>query len=93
MTLLNISIGISVAVIGLVVYSALVVSGQQERMAQRVKEENRFERAPYSQRTPGSLYTAGGFAFETSEELTSSLESADEDELDEFDEFEDNFIS
>ena len=65
MTLLSIFIGTSVAVIGLVVYSALVVSSRQERLAQRVKEENRFERAPGS----GSLYSAGGFAFETSEEL------------------------
>lgn len=76
MTLFNISIGIAVAVIALVVYSALVVSGQQERTAQRVREENRFERAPYS------AYSAEGFAFETSDELT-----AHADELNEFNEF------
>ena len=70
MTILSISIGISIAVIGLVVYSALVVSSQQERIAQRVREENRFERAPYS---------ADRFAFETSEELV------DEDEMNELD--------
>jgi len=71
MTLFNVTIGISIAVIGLVVYSALVVSGRQERLAQRIREENKFERAPYS---------AGSFAFEVSEEL------ADDDEFDEFDE-------
>ena len=76
MTLLSIFIGTGVAVIGLIVYSALIVSGRQERIAQRVREENRFERAPYSTGS-GSLYSAGGFAFETSEEL-SDLDEVDE---------------
>jgi len=85
MTLFSIFIGISVAVIGLVVYSALVVSSRQERIAQRVREENRFERAAYSKRTPGSLYSAGSFAFETAEELTDEDEFNETDELSEFD--------
>ena len=71
MTVFNLFISISVAVIGLVVYSTLVVSSRQDRIAQRVREENKFERAPYSP------FSSGGFAFETSEEL------ANEDELDE----------
>jgi len=76
MTLLNITIGISMAVIGLVVYSALVVSGKQEQLARRMKEENRFDRTPYSP------YSAGHFTFETSEELIDG--DAFEDELDLF---------
>lgn len=63
MTLLSISVGITVAVIGLVVYSALVVSSKQERLAERVREENRFERAPYMP------YSTDSFAFEASEDL------------------------
>jgi len=77
MTLLNITIGISMAVIGLVVYSALVVSGKQEQLARRMKEENRFDRTPYSP------YSTPYLAFETSEELMA--EDAFEDELDLFD--------
>ena len=80
MTLVNISIGISVAVIGLVVYSALVVSSRQEQLAQRIREENRFKRAPYAP------YSADRFAFEVSEDLM------DEEELDEFSESEENFF-
>jgi len=71
MTLFSITIGISVAVVGLVVYSALVVSSRQEQIAQRVREENRFKRAPYAP------YSADSFAFETSEDLVG------EDELEE----------
>jgi len=78
MTLLSITIGISVAVIGLVVYSALVVSSRQEQIAQRVREENRFKRAPYAP------YSADSFAFEISEDLVG------EDESSEFDDFEEN---
>ena len=77
MTLFNIFIGISVAVIVLVIYSALVISTRQEQTAQRVRDENRFERAPYSRRT------ADSFAFETSEELV---------DVDEFEESEDTYF-
>ena len=80
MTLFTIFIGISIAVISLVVYSALVVSGKQERLAQRVRDENRFERSPFSS------YSADHFAFEVSEELTN------EDEKDEFDPSQDEFF-
>ena len=69
MTLFGISIGISVAVVGLVVYSALVVSSRQEQIAQRIREENRFKRAPYAP------YSANIFAFETAKELVSEDES------------------
>jgi len=51
MILFNISIGISIGVIGLVVYSALVVSGRQEQIAQRIREENEFESEPHSQKS------------------------------------------
>jgi len=71
MTIIAITVGIALAVISLVVYSALVVSSQQERLAQRVKEENRFVRAPYNY---------GRFAFETSEELTDGHESKEQTE-------------
>jgi len=64
MTFLNIFIATGIAVIGLVVYSALVISGRQERLAQRIREENGFEKVPCP------TYSAGGFAFETSEDLT-----------------------
>lgn len=74
MTLLHITIGISIAVIGLVVYSALVVSSRQEQIAQRVRKENSFKRASY---TP---HSADRFAFETSEDLVG------EDELEEIEE-------
>ena len=74
MTLLSIFIGTGIAVVALVVYSALVISSRQERLAQRIREENSFERAPYS------TYSTSGFNFETSEELT------DVDEVDEISE-------
>ncbi|MCL1989476.1 MAG: hypothetical protein FWG67_01170 [Defluviitaleaceae bacterium] len=63
MTLLGIFIGISVAVVGLVVYSTVVVSSRQEQIAQRVREENSFKRAPYSS------YAADRFSFEIAEDL------------------------
>lgn len=68
MTLFGISIGISIAVIGLVVYSALVVSSRQERIAQQISEENSFERA----------HSANGFIFETSDELADFDEDDDD---------------
>ena len=71
MTFFNVSIGILAAVIGVVIYSALVVSGRQERIAQRVREENKFERAP------------SDFAFEASEELTDLDEVDESSEIDE----------
>jgi len=76
MTLLHVTIGISIAVVGLVVYSALVVANQQEQTAQRIREENRFRKAPYAP------YSADSFAFEISEDLVVE---------DEFDETEENF--
>jgi len=63
MTFVGITIGIAVAVIALVVYSALVVSSRQDRLAERLREENSFKRAPYRS------YSADSFAFETSDEL------------------------
>jgi len=80
MTLFNFFIGISIAVIILVVYSALVVSTKQERIAQQLREENKFKRKPYSS------HSVDNFAFETSEELT------DKDEFDEFGEHDENFF-
>jgi len=58
-------IGVSVAVIALVVYSALVVSSKQEELAQRLRRENRFERAPYK------TFSTDDLAFETADELVS----------------------
>lgn len=73
MAIIAIVVGITLAVISLVVYSALVVSSHQERLAQRVRAENRFVRAP---RYP---YTAASrFAFETADELTEDSESETE---------------
>jgi len=74
--LIGVTFGIAIAVVCLVVYSALVVSSRQDLIARRVREENRFVRAsinPYN--------SSGRFAFETSEELTDEdfLESEDED--------------
>jgi len=74
MALFGISIGISIAVIGLVVYSALVVSSRQEQIAQRIREENRFKRAPYAP------YSTNSFAFETSEDLINEDEIGDSEE-------------
>jgi len=61
MAIIAIVVGITVAVISLVVYSALIISNQQARLANRLREENRFIQAPF---------TTGHFAFETAEELT-----------------------
>ena len=64
MSLITITAAISVAVVSLVAYSAIVIASKQERLAMRVRDENRFIRAP---RYP---YTAASrFAFETSEEI------------------------
>jgi len=58
MVLFIIFIVFSITVIGLVVYSALVISSKQDQIAQRLREENRFKRA-----------SANGLALEASEEL------------------------
>ena len=65
MEIIILAVVITLAVIILVVYAALVVSSRQERLANRVWEENRFIRAPSN---------TGRFAFETSEELISENE-------------------
>jgi len=58
---------ITLAVISLVAYAILIVSGRQKRLANRVWEENRFTRAPYN---------TGRFTFEISEEITSENEQS-----------------
>jgi len=64
MSLTTITVIIAIAVIGLVAYSTLIVANKQSQIALRVRDENRFIRAP---RYP---YTAASrFAFETGEEL------------------------
>ena len=80
MTLFKISIGISIAVISLVVYSALIISSRGERLAEHIKKENRFERNPYQG------YPTGDLAFETSDELAVSDDFNPPDELNEFNE-------
>jgi len=51
MILFNIFIGISIGVIGLVVYSALVVSGRQGQTIRHIRKENEFESEPHSQKS------------------------------------------
>ena len=65
-------IGISVAVIALVVYSALVISSKQEELAQRLRNENSFERAPYK------TFSTDDLAFETADELVAGDELSEE---------------
>lgn len=89
MTLFSIFIGISVAVIGLVVYSTLIVSGKQDQLARRIREENRFQRAPYSEGTSDSSTPVTNFAFEASEDL---IDGDVFDVIHELSEFEDYYF-
>ena len=64
MSLTTVTVAIAIAVISLVAYSTLIIADKQARTALRVRDENRFIRAP---RYP---YTAASrFAFETGEEI------------------------
>ena len=64
MVLIVVTAGITFAVVGLVAYSTLIVASKQERLALRVRDENRFIKAP---RYP---YTAASrFALENGEEI------------------------
>ena len=75
MAIIIVVVGITLAVFSLVIYTALVISGKQERLAIRVREENRFIRAP---RYP---YTAASrFAFEAAEEIIDESETESTEE-------------
>jgi len=75
MALLSITAFIAVGVIILVVYSALVVSSRQDKLAKRVREENTFKRASY---TPSRNH----FAMETAEDFTEEKDNLAPDTLD-----------
>lgn len=77
MTAILVFIAISAVLIGIITYSALVVSSKQEqRMIQRVKTDKEIDQHHYSS---GEL-----FAFETSKELGPE----EDDDFNDFDVFE-----